>query len=719
MNEPVVLTSDWALWPVAPVRAAGMPFDWLAGFAEDGLAAVRELLAEPDFLAALTWQNPAAAEWARRPGSALTSYRAGVLTRYAQRYCAKNDSIGFFGPVGWATFSGAAGDSLRVTGTAGVRSTSASFELWAVRALAQRWAEDPAIRPHLPVRRVPSVSVHEGRAHRPFQAPLTLEPTQLALLDRLAKAGFTEAELSADERLALARLVADRIVVAEFVLPPGAHPEQELLAHLVKLPETEARDQAVADLTGLIDQLAAAERFVRQPAQLAPVLTAVEQRFAELAGQAAQRTKDEAAAGRTLAYVDCRRDLDAVVPAGLVDQVAEPLGLLLQSARWLTGEVRAAVDERLCEAYAELRNRRETVLLSDLHIAAADVLAGAPGTLIDEIAEDFRLRWSEILRDATGTDPVQLASEDIEALVDRLFPPCEPGWAAARQHSPDLMLATGGGRPLWVLGELHTAMNTLESRFFHTLADEPGQLVELTARDMAGGRIVPSYPYGPQIDSRRYPPLTVHVPDRYLYWAHSTDMGAPDGVSVLPAAGLVVRDRDEGLTAGPRDGRWELPVAEFFGEFLSAITVNRFRIPGPGPRITLDDLVIRRATWAFAADDLPPKVLGARGYRPEVLSAFLTERGLPRHLFAQLPGEPKPFYVDRDAPLLVTNLARSWRRADRGPVVLQEMLPGPDQLWLRDAAGRRYTSEFRMVAVDRRARVLPGLADAGRTENPC
>jgi lantibiotic biosynthesis dehydratase-like protein len=719
MTGLVALTPDWSLWPVAPLRGAGMPFDWLARLAGDGPATLRELLTEPDFLAALTWQNPAVTEWAGRPDFALTSYRAGVLTKYAQRYCAKNDSIGFFGPVAWATIADEPGDALRVSGTAQVRDTRASFELWAVRALAACWAEDPQLRPHLPLRRNPGVDVHAGQAYRPFRPPLALDRGQLALLDRVAAGGCTEADLDGDERAALARLVADQVVLAEFVLPPVANPERALLAQLAALPDSAARKQAVADLEALVDQLAAAERAVRQPAELAPVLAAVERRFAELTGRTAHRSKTEAGAGRTLAYVDCRRDLDVVLPTGLVAQVAEPLGLLLQSARWLTAEVREAVDERLREVYAELRARRDQVLLSDLHLAASDVLAGAPGSLIDEIAEDFQLRWAEILPGAVGREPFQLTSEEIESLVDRLFPATEPGWAAARQHSPDLMLAATQPHPLWVLGELHVAMNTLESRFFHTLSDDPERLVELTDSDMAGGRVVPSYPYGPQIDSRRYPPLTVHLPDRYLYWAHGTDMGAPGGAPVLPATGLVVRDTVDGLTAGPRDDAWRLPVAEFFGEFLSAIVVNRFRIPGPGPRITVDNLVVRRASWAFGLDELPAQVLGKRGYRPEELSGFLAGRGLPRHLFAQLAGEPKPFYVDLESPLLVTNLARSWRRADRGRVVLQEMLPGPGQLWLRDAAGRQYTSEFRMVAVDRAARKLPGLAGAVRRETPC
>jgi hypothetical protein len=36
-------------------------------------------------------------------------------------------------------------------------------------------------------------------------------------------------------------------------------------------------------------------------------------------------------------------------------------------------------------------------------------------------------------------------------------------------------------------------------------------------------------------------------------------------------------------------------------------------------------------------------------------------------------------------------------------VTVTEMLPAPDQTWLTDAKGRRYTAELRMVAVDQKA----------------
>lgn len=720
MSRLVRLDDDWGLWPLAPVRGAGMPFSWLAGLTGDAASALRELLAEPAFLAALTWQNPVlVASWAGRPQPGLTSYRIGVLAKYAQRYCAKNDSIGFFGPVGWAQLDDEHGRELRVAGSAGIRRSEVSLELWAVRALASALADDRRVQPYLPLRLNPAVGVVGDQAVRPYRPPMTLSRDQLAVLERV-RGGATAADLAPDDLAQLASLMAAGLVRSGFEVRPSAHPEETLRALIAGLA-IPGRDDVLSGVDKLLGALAEAEKAAMRPAELAEALTELERQFAALTGEPATRTKADASAGRTLAYLDCRRDLDVHIPARMVERLAQPLALLLQSARWLTAQLGEAVEEQLQRVYADLRKRRDEVSLADLYLAAAEVLAGAPKTVVHEVAEDFTLRWAEIFTDAgtnPGAEPVRLTCAELAPLVAALFPAREPGWAAARHHSPDLLFAHDGDDSLWVLGELHVAMNTLESRFFHTLADEASRLDELMALDMAGGRIVPCYPYGPEIDSRRYPPPAMHVPDRYLYWSHSDDMGTPDGSAAWPAAVLTVwLDRGE-LVAGPDRTSWSHPVREFFGEFLSALAVNLFRLPVPGPRVLVDDLVIRRATWVFEADDMPAGVLTKSGYRPEVLGAWLAGHGLPRHLFAQLPAEPKPFYVDLSSPVLLTNLARSWRRQTTGPVRLQEMLPGPDQLWLRDADGRPYTTEFRLVAVDSTARILPALATTVR-RSPC
>ncbi|MBC3840304.1 hypothetical protein GXW82_09025 [Streptacidiphilus sp. 4-A2] len=151
----------------------------------------------------------------------------------------------------------------------------------------------------------------------------------------------------------------------------------------------------------------------------------------------------------------------------------------------------------------------------------------------------------------------------------------------------------------------------------------------------------------------------------------------------------------------PPDGSWSASVTEVLGEFLTALVVNRFQLRPKGahaPRVLLDDLVICRESWR-----IPVAELEAAARKPGTLAAELAARGVPRHLFARTPAEPKPFYVDLEAPLLVRNLQRAIRLAAAGEGLcldLGEMLPGPEHLWLADQDGGQCTAEFRLVAVD-------------------
>jgi len=49
--------------------------------------------------------------------------------------------------------------------------------------------------------------------------------------------------------------------------------------------------------------------------------------------------------------------------------------------------------------------------------------------------------------------------------------------------------------------------------------------------------------------------------------------------------------------------------------------------------------------------------------------------------------------------LLARSVRRMRRAADDATVTVTEMLPAPEQMWLTDGQTRRYSTEFRMVAV--------------------
>ncbi|WP_406274756.1 lantibiotic dehydratase family protein [Actinacidiphila glaucinigra] len=112
---------------------------------------------------------------------------------------------------------------------------------------------------------------------------------------------------------------------------------------------------------------------------------------------------------------------------------------------------------------------------------------------------------------------------------------------------------------------------------------------------------------------------------------------------------------------------------------------------GPLPRIRLGNVVVQRRTWRCTADQLPATTPG----RPDH-EWFLAWRewqrrmGLPRRVFASPGGEHKPLYVDFDAYPSVRLLDAAVRKS-ASPVVLTEMLPGPDELWLRDDRNRYVT----------------------------
>jgi Lantibiotic dehydratase, N terminus len=124
------------------------------------------------------------------------------------------------------------------------------------------------------------------------------------------------------------------------------------------------------------------------------------------------------------------------------------------------------------------------------------------------------------------------------------------------------------------------------------------------------------------------------------------------------------------------------------------------------PRIRSGRVILARRRWQVPAGDLdawqPPRRFDSRDARLFVSATLLREHlDLPRHVFAKFAHEPKPVYLDWNAPLLVRQFFRLAGAASPDDIVeISEMLPGPDQLWFRlDQHG--YTSELRCTVFSR------------------
>ena len=122
--------------------------------------------------------------------------------------------------------------------------------------------------------------------------------------------------------------------------------------------------------------------------------------------------------------------------------------------------------------------------------------------------------------------------------------------------------------------------------------------------------------------------------------------------------------------------------------------------------MTIDRLVVTREAWSFSAAELEFANRKEEADRFAGLHRWLRDHGISRFAFVKTPLETKPFYVDFESPILINFFTRSVRNMLSGGelddelITVTEMLPTPDQLWVTDALGQRYTAELRMVSIE-------------------
>lgn len=106
------------------------------------------------------------------------------------------------------------------------------------------------------------------------------------------------------------------------------------------------------------------------------------------------------------------------------------------------------------------------------------------------------------------------------------------------------------------------------------------------------------------------------------------------------------------------------------------------------PRVVSGRLVVFRERWVLPRTEWP----ASAGREFFLDLARLRDRYLlPRDVFVHTTSQPKPRYLDLDAPASADLLERTLASSGDDPEAelhVTEMLPGPDDLWIGDARGR-------------------------------
>jgi hypothetical protein len=601
----VELAGDWALWRDFAVRSSGFGIDGLEVFGgpdeEERLAQVAR---EPRFREAVAWQSREALRGGvdklaggGEPPSRRRR-RAEVVAGYWQRYCAKNDTIGFFGPLAWGRFADE-GDAIDVRAGTPEADRVVHLETWAVEAVARSVGEEAL----LPMHPFPE---------RDLRARLEANAEGLAALDRLEAARAAAAAASPD-----------------------------------------ALPFALDELDGV---------------------------FEELAGRPAVRGEGDSGGGRTVAYLDCVRDLDLTLGPAVLDELRMTLPAILAASRWWCGRVFARGADALARAAAG-RDGPIGPLLVELMTLGWDLHA----RMADEQRE-LQRRWASLVAGDVA---------DVGERAAVVFADHEPAWRWSAYHSADIQIAAANaeavrrGDFLIVLGDFHGGGNPLVQGLFAHRHPQPGTIAS-RIRSEIGPRVELLPPRRGPVDmsARMFP---VYAPGDVLVL--SANEPPPPGTRAVQIADVVLANGK----VTDREQTFRLPLAEllFFPIFVAAVrSFDPVGDHAPG-RMTIGRTVIRRAQWTAFAHEL-----AAAG---DDLADWARRRRLPRRVFARSPLERKPMLVDFESPTLRRVLRRwSANTAERAPgarMKLTEMLPGPRDCWLQDDTGR-HACELRLVAVD-------------------
>ncbi len=646
-----------------------------------------------------------------------------LVARYLQRYCAKNDTIGFFGPVGWAHWTD--GEAVTVTPQPQmIFDREAGFEVWGLDQLAK--VIEPEVIDWLPPHRLPFLRLIDNALTMPLQDPIPLNDAEVVMFkacDATRSARELFAELPAESeavrdaahaRELLEKLRDDGWVAWGLEVPLGPHPQRWLRKRLQLVGDDEIREAALTRVEDLNAARLAVQNAAGDAKAVDDAMNHLEEEFSRLTGSKPTRAAGRTYAARTLLYEDTQRNAEVTLGPDFLEVLAPTLELLLIGARWLAYRTADEFRRSFREIYAQLveQSGSSTVEFVDFWFQAHHLLFGARERPVDRAIADYQSRWAELLAIDTDVRQVQRSTAKLKARALAAFETPESGWPSAYHHSPDMMIAADGveaireGRYQIVMGEFHAALNTLNTSLFVEHHPRSAELHESFDKDVRVPRLV----VGTAKDVPRATARTVLVMHGSQDYSLATSARADiaRGPNPLEVTDLVVERVDDELIVRARDSRVSFEVVDGFSSIISLmLTLKHSLLPSSNykPRITVDRVVINRESWRLAATDPDFPWVKDDSERFMAARRWARKHGMPRFVFVKISTEVKPTYVDFDSPIYVDILSKDIRRAatkapDEATVSISEMLPAPDQLWMHDAQNRTYTSELRMVAVD-------------------
>ncbi|MGX0891235.1 hypothetical protein AB7M22_003243 [Pseudomonas sp. ADAK2 TE3594] len=628
---------------------------------------------------------------------------------YAQRFCAKNDTSSFFGPLAWGRFDTHQTDNVRLTrnDTGWIKDRHTFFENWVVQRLVEQINLQCPDTDCLPLQLNTGCYLHEQTLFMPIGKSQRLSSQTAQVLGYINDhhgrepvfTGLSSAcpDISTNTlRDLLEHLVSKRIVRRGWQMSPRErHPIERL-----------QRCLASVGVPGEFSRIWQSRLEMLEGARRDYASGGLERRteclesLNQLLGEAGVDLSRESGAmyvGRYPVYEDCSRNIDISLGQAMFSRINEELAPLMRINQWLIKAIAHQLNNAFIEVWAQ-RQRAcpdKPVDFLELLNALAPRLPALEEHIVIDLDQRLKTAWAQLLETFPDNLEVRLSATDIERLICLLNTDLDvAGFEVfgSSYHSPDFLLSSSSveafnrGDYEIIVGEVHPAVHTLSQPV-----------------------AVPFGPFNAQINQQveaifqRPRLILADSPDSYQR-SHIDWPLQPSYLQlVLPTGGGCVAAHQQ-FSAGRAkvlhtNGR--LQVVDALGQFsedllcVYSTPLHRlgFALAGSAVakhdhrRIWLGRTLYKRASWLFSNDRLPQAKTSVDDLEHALQwRAWAASHGLPRYAFIKIDSEPKPLFLDFDNPLSFDGVTNALKNA--GQVKFSEMRPSPDELWLEEKRGR-------------------------------
>ncbi|MES9903985.1 MAG: lantibiotic dehydratase [Sedimenticola sp.] len=629
-----------------------------------------------------------------------TRERVRLGWRYLQRFCAKNDTTSFFGPIAWGHFTTQtkAITSMHEEGSI-TKQRCVALEYWVTEAIANAIVSDVSIQSDIPVRLNPACTIRDGALYIPtVVTPLLPAPViqAMSIVEAATTDGilWQEACNATGDNLEnaiswLSDLLNSEILLPAIIPAPGVIEPITLLEDAISRTGSSKWLTFIKSIKGYLSEFESGCLNTRQKIDVQ-----VRKHLTD-AGIATTRSTGSMYVGRFPFYEDCSRNMTMSLGPSFATRLTLGLAPVLLIHRTVSEIAALRLNRRQIEHFRSLGGdeSKSVPLIAMLRNQKDENWDG----ISREITEKLKLAWNSALAERVKHREIELTVEDAQAICALLKPSIDMSHCLGVDIvSPDILIERGdenlqnGEDWRLVLGEIHPAVLTAVQPVAMPFCPDVDSVTEEVTTWLERPRLQLAD------SAKTYQRSHISWPQS----ARLTEIMLPNGHSrlrqsipssrcevVLKDSVLFVRD----IHSGAEDDLVTVCSSDLHRILFS--TANAVSGGHLESRITSSSMIIKRRTWSIGRTLTFPLAPAESADDFLAIRQWAESKGMPRFVFVKSSSEPKPMFVDFNNPLAADMLARASKNDDS--IVISEMRPAPDRLWLQ-SDGAHYCSELRL-----------------------